>query len=106
MKTVPISGEPPALPSSRPFDIRSPDGGLHQQQAPTAPNHLPPQLASAARMALAIAQGEHDQKRAAVADDAEFRAAADWCRGKSQMRILIELAMRLTKLESEKDNER
>jgi hypothetical protein len=99
MRSTPITGDFPALPSSVPLDITG--APVPQSQTPAAPDHLPPQLASAARMALAIAQRDNEQKREAVTDDPDFRKAAAWLRGKSSQRILIELVMRISKLEDQ-----
>jgi len=96
MKTVPF-GPPPACPTSQPMSLSDPTAPLPQSQTPAAPDHLPPQLASAARMALAIAQRGNDQKREAAADDPDFRKAAAWLRGKSQYRAMLELVMKITK---------
>jgi hypothetical protein len=96
MKTVPF-GPPPACPTSQPMLLTDPTAPV--PTAPAAPD-LPPQLASAARMALAIAQGQDEAKREAATDDPDFRKAAAWLRGKSSQRILIEIVMRLSKLEA------
>jgi hypothetical protein len=50
-------------------------------------------------MEQALAEQETIAKRAAENEDPDYRAAADWLRGKSSQRILIELVCRIMKLE-------
>jgi hypothetical protein len=98
MKSTPITGDFPALSSSVPLDITGGQAPLPQS---AAQDHLPPQLASAARLALAVAQGQDEAKRQAATEDPAFVKAAAWLRGKSSQRVLIELVMRISRLEDQ-----
>jgi hypothetical protein len=101
MRTTDTSINP--LPTSRPFDISQPDGGMA-----TAAPEVSTQHAAASRgitMEQALRQAEHharreEAKHPAVLNETE---AKDWLRSRSMLTALIEIVGRL--IELEKGNE-
>lgn len=91
--TIPLFGAPPALPTSRPFDP------FNASVAPDVTTQHKAQTRGGITMEQALAQAEHLAKQAEVKEDPDYREAADWLRGKSSQRILIEIVCRIMKLE-------